>query len=315
MSAFEVAAFYKFTPLDSLWELRQALLASGEARSLCGTILLANEGINGTVAAAPHALHAFMADLRRHPGLHDLEAKHSTASVAPFHRFKVRLKKEIVTMGEPDISPLEGVGEYVDPAAWNALIDDPATVLIDTRNDYEVQVGRFKGAINPGTKAFRQFPAWAREHLPADRQQPIAMYCTGGIRCEKATALVRQLGYENVFHLKGGILKYLEDVPDEQSSWEGSCFVFDGRVGLEQALTESDIELCHGCRHPLTAEDREDPRYEEGVACPLCADGLTERKRASLRERHRQVRLAESRGLKHIGATYPSTTRQHGCKD
>lgn len=313
MSAYEVAAFYKFTPLEGLPDLREGILRSGRAHRLCGTILLAAEGINGTVAASPDDLRAFMAGLRAHPPFADLEDKRSSARTAPFHRFKVRLKKEIVTMGEPDIHPLEGVGEYVDPLDWNALIADPDTVLVDTRNDYEVQVGRFKGAVNPGTQAFRQFPDWAREHLPTDRERPIALYCTGGIRCEKATALVRRLGYERVYHLKGGILKYLEVVPEEASSWEGSCFVFDGRVGVEQDLAESDVALCHGCRQPLSAADRLDPRYEEGVACPACADSLSAAKRASLRERHKQVRLAEARGVKHIGATFSPNPKTHVC--
>jgi UPF0176 protein len=313
MSAFEVAAFYKFVPLASPEAYREQILESGKKHGACGTILLAPEGINGTIATPHGKLADFMAELRSHRPFADLEDKQSSATEAPFHRFKVRLKKEIVTMGEPDVDPLQQVGEYIDAERWNALIGDPETVLIDTRNDYEVRVGKFKGAINPNTDSFREFPQWAREHLPPDKQKPIAMYCTGGIRCEKATAFVQKLGYEKVFHLKGGILKYLETIPLEESTWEGSCFVFDGRVGVEQSLAESDIELCYGCREPLTAEQRQDPRYEAGVACPQCADSLSPERLASLRERHKQVQLAKARGTKHIGADHHSAPQCHVC--
>lgn len=313
MSGFEVAAFYKFVSLESPADYREAILESGRRHGALGTILLAEEGINGTIATPAGNLAAFMAELRSHAPFADLEDKQSSAAEPPFHRFKVRLKKEIVTMGMPGIDPNTLVGEYIDPEEWNRLISDPETVLIDTRNDYEVRVGKFRGAVNPETDSFREFPEWAQEHLPDDKGKPIAMYCTGGIRCEKATAYVRTLGYQNVYHLKGGILKYLETVPEDRSTWEGSCFVFDGRVGVEQSLAESDIELCHGCRQPLTPEERADPRYEEGVTCPNCVDKLTEEKKASLRERHKQVQLAKARGQKHIGAAPPSGSCCYVC--
>jgi UPF0176 protein len=243
-----------------------------------------------------------MACLRSLGPFHDLEEKRSTASEAPFLRFKVRLKKEIVTMGVPEVDPRKEVGTYVDPDEWNRLLEDPETILIDTRNDYEVAIGKFEGAIDPHTPSFRDFPEWARTHLEKRPDQKIAMYCTGGIRCEKATSLLKHLGYDHVYHLKGGILKYLETMPEQESKWEGSCFVFDQRVGLGHGLQESDYDLCHGCRHPLTPEDKADPRFEEGVSCPKCADSLDEDKKARLRERQKQVHLARRRGEAHIGS-------------
>ncbi|MFO7725261.1 MAG: rhodanese-related sulfurtransferase [Oceanipulchritudo sp.] len=302
---YRVSSFYRFVPLEDPSRLRELLLQAGETFSISGTILLAPEGINATIAASASELDAFMAVLRAQAPFEDLEEKRSHASEPPFMRFKVRLKKEIVTLGEPTVNPLKSVGEYIDPAHWNALLEDPRLFLIDARNEYEVRIGRFKGAVDPETASFRDFPAWARENLPDDRHQPIAMYCTGGIRCEKASSLVRQMGYEQVYHLKGGILKYLETIPPGQSLWQGSCFVFDGRVGLEHGLRESDYALCHGCRHPLSADDRLDPRYEAGVACPHCLDRLTEDRKARLRERHRQVLLARQEGRHHLGSGSP----------
>ena len=299
---YAVAAFYKFVGLEDLPALQAKLLARGGELDVIGTILLAPEGINSTIAAEPEKLDAFMAWLRSMKPFADLEEKRSTAAEVPFLRFKVRLKKEIVTMGVPEIDPRKEVGTYVEPEEWNRLLADPETILVDTRNDYEVAIGKFAGAIDPMTPSFRDFPEWARTHLQKKPDQKIAMYCTGGIRCEKATSLLKHLGYDNVYHLRGGILKYLETVPADQSKWEGSCFVFDQRVGLGHGLEESGYDLCHGCRHPLTPEEKADPRFEEGVSCPKCADALDEDKKARLRERQKQVQLARRRGEVHIGA-------------
>jgi UPF0176 protein len=303
MKRYAVSAFYKFVDLEDLPDLKTLLEKEGNRLGILGTILLAQEGINGTIAGLPGKLAAFMAFIRAQEAFSDLEDKRSDSKGPPFYRFKVRLKKEIVTIGVPGADPRKTVGEYVDPKDWNDLIADPDTVLIDTRNDYEVEMGKFHGAIDPKTPSFRDFPKWAEENLTKKPGQKIAMYCTGGIRCEKATSLIKQMGYEKVYHLKGGILKYLETVPPEQSAWEGSCFVFDQRVGLEHGLQASDYTLCHGCRYPLSEEDRKSPLYEPGVMCPHCADTLSEEKVARLRERQKQVRLAEKRGQQHIGST------------
>lgn len=302
---YRVSSFYKFVPLEAPADLRESILEAGQACAVSGTLLLAPEGINATIAAEPSNLDAFIAFLRSREPFSDLEENRSSASELPFMRFKVRLKKEIVTIGDPAANPRTVVGEYVDPSDWNALIEDPRVLLIDARNDYEVRIGQFTGAVDPQTASFRDFPAWARDNLPPDTTQPIAMYCTGGIRCEKASSLIRQMGYEQVYHLRGGILNYLEKVPSDKSRWEGSCFVFDGRVGLGHELEESDYALCHGCRQPLSAEDRLDPRYEAGVACPHCADRLTEERGSRLRERHRQVLLARQEGRQHLGSPGP----------
>ena len=302
MTQYAVTAYYKFVDLEDLPCLKSLLEDKGSELGIIGTILLAGEGINSTIAGLPDKLEAFMAFLRSLPPFHDLEEKRSVSDGPPFYRFKVRLKKEIVTIGVPGADPRKAVGTYVDPDDWNTLIRDPETILIDTRNDYEVAMGKFQGAIDPETPSFRDFPKWAEEHLAKKPDQKIAMYCTGGIRCEKATSLLKQMGYRNVYHLKGGILKYLETIPPEQSTWEGSCFVFDQRVGLEHGLDPSDFTLCHGCRRPLSPEDRADPRYEPGVMCPHCADSLSEEKKGRLRERQKQVQLAHQRGQQHIGS-------------
>jgi UPF0176 protein len=229
----------------------------------------------------------------------------------PFHRMKVRLKREIVTMGEPDIDPLEDVGHYVDPADWNALIADPGTIVIDTRNDYEVAVGSFAGALDPKTRSFRDFPAWFREHrdeLVGDGPPPrIAMFCTGGIRCEKSTAFLKAEGLDDVYHLKGGILKYLETVPEAESLWEGECFVFDQRVAVGHGLAPGTHGLCHACRMPVSATDRASPLYVEGISCPACHDARDATQRAGYAERERQMRLAKARGQMHVGAVLPQT--------
>ena len=236
------------------------------------------------------------------PELSGLEIKYSTASAMPFHRMKVRLKREIVTMGVEGIDPLSSAGTYVQPRDWNTLISDPRTVVIDTRNDYEVRLGTFRGAVDPRTGSFREFPRWAESHRNDLAGRKVAMFCTGGIRCEKATAYMKSLGIEEVFHLKGGILKYLEEVPAEESLWEGECFVFDERVSVQHGLAEGEAELCRACRQPLTSADRLSPHYVAGISCPYCHDSRTEADRARYAERHRQVALAAARGKPHIGS-------------
>ena len=284
-----VAALYHFARLAEHEALQTPLAELCSELGIKGTLLLAREGINGTIAGKRSAIDAVLAYLRAVPGLEALEHKESTAHKMPFRRMKVRLKKEIVTMGVPDIDPLEGVGAYVDPAEWNKLISDPETIIIDTRNDYEVGIGTFAGAINPETHTFREFPGWVEKAGIEDKSKPIAMFCTGGIRCEKATAFMRARGYENVYHLKGGILKYLETVPEEDSLWQGSCFVFDERVAVTHGLRESDEILCRACRNPVTLKAKESPLYEDGVSCPQCYDSRSDEDRERFRMRQRQM--------------------------
>ncbi|TPN82703.1 rhodanese-related sulfurtransferase [Mesorhizobium sp. CU2] len=300
---FRVAALYKFARLDGYEALRAPLAAFCCGRGIKGTLLLAHEGINGTVAGNVAAIAALIDRLQAIDGLAGLEVKYSVATEMPFHRMKVRLKREIVTMGVEDIDPTISAGAYVDPADWNALISDTDTVLIDTRNAYEVSIGTFRGAVDPNTANFREFPAWVEEHREELEGRKVAMFCTGGIRCEKATAYVKSLGLKDVFHLKGGILKYLEDVPAEESLWQGECFVFDERVSVSHGLAEGEAELCRACRHPLTVEDRLSPKYLNGVSCPYCFETRSDEDRERYAERHRQVELAQARGGKrHIGS-------------
>lgn len=301
-----VAALYRFTRFDDCAALREPLEHVCREQGIRGTLLLANEGINGTIAGTPAGIDTVLDHIRALPGCTDLDVKLSSASAMPFHRMKVRLKREIVTMGEPDIDPLASVGTYVDPQDWNALISDPDTIIIDTRNDYEVAVGTFEGAIDPNTATFRDFPEWfrrERERLLGTGAPPkVAMFCTGGIRCEKSTAFLKQEGIEDVYHLKGGILKYLETVPEEESLWRGECFVFDQRVTIGHGLVEGTHTLCHACRRPIRGEDLTSPLYEAGVSCPACHAERSDEQRASYRERHRQETLAAAQGHAHIGA-------------
>ncbi|CDX11355.1 conserved hypothetical protein [Mesorhizobium sp. ORS 3324] len=298
-----VAALYKFARLDGYEALRTPLAAFCCGRGIKGTLLLAHEGINGTVAGSEEAIAALIDHLQAIAGLAGLEVKYSSAAEMPFHRMKVRLKREIVTMGIENIDPATSAGTYVAPADWNALISDADTVVIDTRNAYEVSIGTFKGAVDPKTASFREFPAWVEQHKGDLEDRKLAMFCTGGIRCEKATAYVKSLGFSQVFHLKGGILKYLEEVPAEESLWQGECFVFDERVSVSHGLAEGDAELCRACRHPLTVEDRLSPRYTAGISCPHCFEARSDEDRARYAERHRQVELAQVRGgRRHIGS-------------
>ena len=300
-----VAALYHFTHFPDPQGLRDPLLASCEAEGVRGTLLLAEEGINGTIAGPHDGIAAVVAYIRALPGCAALEVKYASAETMPFHRTKVRVKREIVTMGEAGLDPTD-TGTYVEPADWNALIADPATLLIDTRNDYEVAIGTFAGAVDPATRSFRDFPAWFREHREAllAGKARVAMFCTGGIRCEKATAFMKGEGVEDVFHLKGGILRYLEDVPPEASTWQGECFVFDERVAVGHGLAEGTHGLCRACRMPVSPEDRASPLYKEGVSCPRCHDTRDAADRARYAERHRQARLAEARGEAHVGRRY-----------
>ena len=293
---FTVAALYRFCRLDQFESLRAPLAAFCCGRGIKGTLLLAREGINGTVAGRDQDIAALMGWLEAVPELAGVDVKYSMAAAMPFHRMKVKLKREIVTMGVDWVDPLENAGTYVEPSDWNALIADPDTVLIDTRNDYEVRIGTFAGAIDPDTRTFSEFPAWVASHRAELEGRKVAMFCTGGIRCEKATAYVRSLGIEDVYHLKGGILKYLEEVPSKESLWQGECFVFDERVSLSHGLATGDIELCRACRAPLTAVGRLSPKYRLGVSCAECHDSRSEADRARYAERQRQVELAAARG-------------------
>jgi UPF0176 protein len=300
--AVRVVALYRFARLDDFEALRAPLAAFCCGRGIKGTLLLAHEGINGTVAGSEADIAALIDHLESIEGLAGLEVKYSSAAQMPFHRMKVRLKREIVTMGVGDLDPAASAGTYVAPADWNALISDADTIVIDTRNAYEVSIGTFKGAVDPATTSFREFPTWVEQHRAELVGRKVAMFCTGGIRCEKATAYVKSLGFEDVFHLKGGILKYLEEVPAEQSLWQGECFVFDERVSVSHGLVEGEAELCRACRHPLTGQDLLSSTYAAGISCPHCYDARSDEDRARYAERQRQVELAEAQGrAPHIG--------------
>lgn len=296
-----IAALYRFQRLAAPVSLREPLHAFCDARGIRGTLLLAREGINGTVAGAASAIDDLVAYLRGELGFHQLEIKFSWSDAMPFHRLKVRLKREIVTMGVDDVDPLVGVGAYVEPRDWNRLIDDPDTIVIDTRNDYETAIGSFERAVDPGTKSFRAFPGWVERNADLLKGRRVAMFCTGGIRCEKATAYLKARGFDDVHHLKGGILRYLEEVAPEESRWKGECFVFDERVSVVHGLVEGEAELCRACRHPLTVHDRASPLFAAGVSCPHCHEARGEDDRARYAERQRQVALAERRGEVHVG--------------
>jgi UPF0176 protein len=301
MDSLVVAAVYKFVKLSDCAALREPLLARCDALGITGALLLAEEGINGTIAGTRSGIDQILAYLRSDPRLADLEHKESAADQPPFYRMKVKLKKEIVTMGVPGIDPTELAGQYVKPEDWNALISDPDVLLLDTRNDYEVDVGTFKGAVDPRITTFREFPGYVKNNFDPEKQLRVAMFCTGGIRCEKASAYMLQQGFSEVYHLQGGILKYLENVPAEESLWQGECFVFDQRVAVGQGLAPGHYELCYSCSRPITAEEKTSPKYQAGVSCPNCYDSLTPEKRAAALERQKQVVLAKQRGETHIG--------------
>ena len=299
---FLVAALYHFVSFERFADFRAPLQALCDANGVKGTLLVAHEGINGTIAGPDEGIRAVLAYLRAQPEFAGLEHKESRASSMPFLRMKVRLKKEIVTMGVEDIDPNKVVGTYVDPKDWNELISDPETLVIDTRNDYETAIGTFRGAVDPKTKSFREFPDWVKANAGLRNRPKIAMYCTGGIRCEKATAFMKEQGFDEVYHLKGGILKYLEEMPQEKSLWDGACFVFDDRVSVTHGLKEGEHTLCHACRLPLTPEDLTSPHHEDGVSCVHCHGMRTEADRLRYRQRQQQIDLAKKRGEKHLGS-------------
>lgn len=301
MSKLVVAALYHFVRLDNYQELRQPLLKLMLRNQVKGTILLASEGINGTIAGSRNSIDSLLDWIRQDDRLRELHCKFSYDDEIPFYRSRVKLKKEIVTMGVDGIDPRHSVGTYVKPDDWNALISDPEVTLVDTRNSYESAIGSFKGAIIPNTESFREFPQYVSDQLDPSRHRKVAMFCTGGIRCEKSTALLKQMGFDEVYHLQGGILQYLEDVPDVDSLWQGECFVFDNRVSVTQALEKGSYDQCHACRLPITEQDKQSAKFQQGVSCPACFDQKTEVERARYREREKQVQLANRRGESHIG--------------
>ena len=298
----KVASFYRFLDLTDVRAFHDELQAFCDARKLLGTILVAGEGFNGTICGPEEAILEVFGWIEQRLGLETpIEARWSDSAEAPFRRMRVRIKKEIVTLGRPDILPHKKTGTYVPPEEWNALIENPDVLVVDTRNHYEVEVGTFPRALDPGTDSFRQFPEFAKQLADTSKDRPLAMFCTGGIRCEKATALMLELGFEEVYHLQGGILRYLEEMPDTSNRWQGECFVFDTRVAVDKDLAEGGYVQCHACRRPLSAEDLESPDYREGVSCPHCVGEADEERAARLEERRKQVALAEQRGEKHIG--------------
>ena len=296
-----ICALYKFTRLDDFEEIQSSLKLFLDSLNIRGTLLLAREGVNGTIAGDNDSIMKSLDYLPKDGRLAGLEYKLSYSEKPPFKRLKVKLKKEIVTLGVSDIDPTHSSGTYVKPADWNELINDPDVVLIDTRNNYEFEIGSFKGSINPNTETFREFPAYTKNNLEKYRDKKIAMFCTGGIRCEKSTAYLKSEGFENVFHLQGGILKYLEEVKEDESLWEGECFVFDDRVAVKHNLELGKYDQCHACRFPITEEDKEHPHYEKGASCSRCYGTKNSSQVNRYREREKQVQLAKGRGESHIG--------------
>jgi len=301
MNQVTVSALYKFVTLDHFEGLREPLLNFMQQHNIRGTLLLAKEGINGTVSGRQEAIDALYAWFDQQPGLDNIAHKESYHQEMPFNRTKVKLKKEIVTLGVDGIDPKKIVGTYVKPQDWNALIAEDDVMVIDTRNDYEVQIGTFKHAINPKTTTFREFPSYVAEHLDPQKHTKIAMFCTGGIRCEKSTAYLKELGFNEVYHLEGGILKYLEEIPQSESLWEGECFVFDERVTVNHALEKGHYLQCHACRFPITEDDTHHPAYVQGISCHRCINKQTDDQKQRYMEREKQSQLAMARGETHIG--------------
>ena len=298
-----VVSFYRFTDVDRPAHLKAKLQALCDRSRLLGTILVAPEGVNGTLAGDARAIESVFDFIENELSLPTpIEGRWTEAEEAPFRRMRVRVKKEIVTLGRPDIRPDRVTGKHVGVEEWNALISDPDTLVIDTRNHYEYEVGTFRRAIDPGTDSFREFPEYARKLASENPERKLAMFCTGGIRCEKATALMMELGFDEVYQLQGGILKYLEEVDDNENLWDGECFVFDTRVAVDRDRSEGDYVQCHACRRPLGPEDLKSPDYREGVSCPKCIGTLDEERATRLEERRKQVALADERGEAHIGA-------------
>lgn len=300
--SFVIVTMYKFVRLEDYETLQPELLSFCQERDIYGTLLLAEEGINGTLVGTRSAIDSLLEHLKSDPRLADLEYKESFSDEIPFHRTKVKLKKEIVTMGQPDIKPSDRSGIRVEPEQWNEIISDPDILLIDTRNEYEYNIGTFKNAVSPNTTNFREFPDYVKEQLDPATTKKVAMFCTGGIRCEKASAYMLEQGFAEVYQLNGGILKYLEEVGKDESLWQGECFVFDSRVSIDHQLAEGSYEQCFACRRPITDEDMKSKEYVQGVSCPYCINETTEEQRAGFDERQRQVTLAKQRNQKHIGA-------------
>lgn len=299
--SWKVAAMYHFGQIANPAAFKADLLDFCRENAIFGTLIVAGEGLNGTVAGPDTAISGLVARLEAGFGTGAMELKYSHADEQPFHRMKVRLKREIVTMGVEGVDPVHGAGTHVSPRDWDRLLADPATIVIDTRNDYEVALGAFEGAVDPLMTSFREFPAWLEQQKGQLQGRKLAMYCTGGIRCEKATAYARLIGLEEVYHLKGGILKYLEDIPEEESTWRGECFVFDERVALTHGLATGEAVLCRACRRPLTPMDCADPRHKDGISCIYCHETRSDQDRQRYAERQKQVQLAERKGLRHIG--------------
>ena len=299
---YVVCAMYKFVTLNHYEALRDPLLERMKTLSVFGTLLLASEGINGTVSGSRESIDTLLQWLRQDSCLADIDCKESYTDKRPFLRSKVKLKKEIVTMGVEGIDPKRVVGTYVEPKDWNALISDPEVLLVDTRNDYEVQVGTFRGAVNPDTETFREFPHYVKDNLDPQQHKKIAMFCTGGIRCEKSTAYLKEQGFEEVYHLKGGVLKYLEEVPADDTLWDGECFVFDDRVTVDHHLQKGQYDQCHACRLPITDEDKTSEQYVKGVSCPHCYEKISQKQRQRFAEREKQMQLAARRGEFHMGS-------------
>ncbi|MEO1939894.1 rhodanese-related sulfurtransferase, partial [Candidatus Thioglobus sp.] len=296
-----VCALYQFVRLDDFEAFRTPLRELMVELEVKGTILLALEGLNGTISGSKESIDGVIQFLQDDGRFDNLEIKFSHSETTPFKRLKVKLKKEIVTLGVEHIDPLSSVGTYVTPQDWNDLISDPDVVLIDTRNNYEYEIGSFKGAINPNTETFREFPTYTKNNLEQYRGKKVAMFCTGGIRCEKSTAYLKSQGFDTVYHLHGGILKYLEEMDEDQSLWEGECFVFDDRVAVKHNLEQGQYDQCHACRYPITQEDKAHPHYEKGVSCPRCHGSRSETQVSRYRERERQIQLSKARGEEHIG--------------
>jgi UPF0176 protein len=301
MNKITVCALYKFVRLENFEQIKPHLLAVMEANDVKGTLLLANEGINGTIAGDKAAISEVLAFLNRDERLSGVSHKYSYHQENPFQRTKVKLKKEIVTMGVEGIDPTLTVGTYVKPKDWNALISDPEVLLVDTRNDYEVEIGTFKNAVNPNTETFREFPEYVANNLDKEKHKKVAMFCTGGIRCEKSTAYLKEQGFEEVYHLEGGVLKYLEDVPKDDTLWQGECFVFDGRVAVNHDLQRGQYDQCFACRFPITEEEKTSEHYIQGVSCPRCHDKYDDEQKSRFQEREKQINLAKKRGENHIG--------------
>lgn len=300
MNNYVIAALYQFVLLEDYEALQPKILKTCKDLGIKGTLLLAKEGINGTIAGTREAIDQLKSFLASDGRFNHLEYKESFHSEQPFYRMKVKLKKEIVTLGVKGLDPNTAVGEYISPEAWNDLIQDPDVIVVDTRNDYEVDIGTFKGAVDPKTHTFREFPDYVEKNLK-DKDKKIAMFCTGGIRCEKSTAFMLQQGFKKVYHLKGGILNYLEKIPKEKSLWEGDCFVFDERVSVNHDLVKGDFNQCYGCRHPISEEEMNSPHYIKGVSCPHCYDKTSLEDKSRFMERQKQVTLAKSRNETHIG--------------